>query len=433
MKPQAEAPFVIALNLTQRCNLACDHCYLDAKVLKEGATDELTTDEIKAVLDDIATLSPECMIVLTGGEPLLRPDIEELAAHASAQGLMVVVGSNGILLTPERVETLKQAGVAGIGISLDSLVPEKHDAFRGRKGAWDKTMASIDACVAGNLAFQLHFSVTDDTADEFDDMVAFARDVGAMVLNVFFLVCTGRGEKYTDISPEKYEQVLRGVVHAARNEKRLMVRAKCAPHFKRIAMEIDPNWPITMAHGYDAGGCLAATRYARVTPNGEVTPCPYIEASVGSVRHTSFSELWHDAPMFQAMRAPKLEGRCGVCEYTKLCGGCRARPLARDGNLMGEDFLCNYQPSGGAVVEPMPQIRSTFPWTPEAEARLERVPAFVRRFVKSRAEDYAREHGAQAVTATHLHTLARRRFGENGPPGLPSGSALGAASRDGKP
>ena len=151
MRPQAEAPFIIALNLTQRCNLACDHCYLDAKVLKEGATDELSTDELRSVLDDIAALSPECMVVLTGGEPLMRPDIEDLAAHASAQGLMVVVGSNGILLTPQRVATLRQSGVAGIGISLDSLVPEKHDTFRGRKGAWDKTMASIDACVAGNL------------------------------------------------------------------------------------------------------------------------------------------------------------------------------------------------------------------------------------------------------------------------------------------
>jgi MoaA/NifB/PqqE/SkfB family radical SAM enzyme len=232
MKTKADPPFLIALNLTQRCNLACDHCYLDAKILKEGSTDELDTGEIKSVLSDIAALSPECMVVLTGGEPLLRRDIEELAAHASARGLMVVIGSNGLMLTPKRVESLKRACVAGIGISLDSLVPEKHDVFRGRKGAWEKTMAAIDACVAGGLAFQLHFSVTDDTADEIDDMVAFARDAGAMVLNVFFLVCTGRGEKYTDISPEKYEQVLRRVAHAAREEKRLMVRAKCAPHFK---------------------------------------------------------------------------------------------------------------------------------------------------------------------------------------------------------
>jgi radical SAM protein with 4Fe4S-binding SPASM domain len=426
MIPKAEAPFLIALNLTQRCNLACDHCYLDAKILKDGATTELTTDEIKSVLDDIAALSPECMVVLTGGEPLLRRDIEDLAAHASAQGLMVVVGSNGLLLTAERVETLKHAGVAGIGISLDSLVPEKHDAFRGRKGAWDKTMASIDACVAGGLPFQLHFSVTDDTADEIDDMVAFARDAGAMVLNVFFLVCTGRGEKYTDISPEKYEQVLRRVAHAARNEKRLMVRAKCAPHFKRIAMEIDPDWPITSAHGYDAGGCIAATRYARITPEGDVTPCPYMDTSVGSIRDTSFAEIWHDAPMLRAMRAPKLEGRCGVCEYQKLCGGCRARPLARDGNLMGEDYLCTYQPTGGAVIHPLGQRSAALDWTDEAETRIARVPGFVRRMVRQRAEEYVRGEGRAQVTADDLALLAKRRFGDAGPPSFPQPDRIGS-------
>ena len=418
MTTKAEPPYLVALNLTRRCNLACDHCYLDAKVMKEGSTDEMTTDEIKSVLDDIASLSPECMVVLTGGEPLLRRDIEEIAAHASALGLMVVIGSNGLLLTAERVESLKRAGVAGIGISLDSLIPEKHDAFRGRKGAWDKTMAAIDACVAGGLAFQLHFSVTDDTAGEIDDMVAFARDAGAMVLNVFFLVCTGRGEKYSDISPEKYEQVLRRVAIAARNEKRLMVRAKCAPHFKRIAIEIDPDWAITSAHGYDAGGCLAATRYARITPEGEVTPCPYMETSAGSVRATPFSEIWRDAPVFQALRAPKLEWRCGVCEYRILCGGCRARPLARDGNLMGEDTLCAYQPAGGAVIRPLAPRSDTLDWSDEATARIARVPGFVRRMVRQRAEAYVRGEGRAQVTADDLALLARRRFGDAGPPAL---------------
>lgn len=418
---KADPPFLIALNLTQRCNLSCDHCYLDAKILKEGATDELSTAEIKAVLGDIAVLSPDCMVVLTGGEPLLRRDIEELAAHASALGLMVVIGSNGLTLTRKRVASLKRAGVAGIGLSLDSLVPEKHDAFRGRKGAWHKTMAAIDACVAGGLAFQLHFSVTDGTADEIDDMVAFAREAGAMVLNVFFLVCTGRGEKYTDISPGKYEQVLRRVAHAARAEKRLMVRAKCAPHFKRIAMEIDPDWPITAAHGYDAGGCIAATRYARITPEGDVTPCPYMDTPVGSVRDTPFAEIWQDAPMLRAMRAPKLEGRCGVCEFQKLCGGCRARPLARDGNLMGEDYLCTYQPRGGAVIAPLGPLADTLDWTDEAEARIARVPGFVRRMVRHRAEAHVRGEGRSQVTGEDLAFLARRRFGDAGPPRPGSG------------
>ncbi len=411
-----EAPFLVALNLTKRCNLACAHCYLDAATLKHGTSNELSTSEVKAVLDDIASLSDECMVVLTGGEPLVRRDIEELAAYAGSLGLMVVVGSNGILLDDKRIESLKVAGVAGIGISLDSLVPEKHDMFRGRTGAWSKTMAAIDACRKSGMAYQLHFSVTNDTAGEIEDMIDFAREAGAMVLNVFFLVCTGRGEKYTDISPENYDKVLRRVVQAAHNEKRLMVRAKCAPHFKRMAMELDPTWPITAAHGYEAGGCLAATRYARVTPEGEVTACPFIETSVGSVRNEGFAHLWREAPMFNEMRKPTLEGRCGACEYSKLCGGCRARPLARDGNLMGEDYLCLYEPQGGAVIEPMPAHKATLEWTDEAIERIGRVPGFIRRLARSRAEDYVREQGRTVVTAQDLSTLAKRRFGDAGPP-----------------
>ncbi|MDH3667946.1 MAG: SPASM domain-containing protein [Paracoccaceae bacterium] len=183
-------------------------------------------------------------------------------------------------------------------------------------------------------------------------------------------------------------------------------------------MEIDPDWPITSAHGYDAGGCIAATRYARITPEGNVTACPYMEEPAGSVREKPFSEIWRDAPVLQALRAPKLEGRCGVCEYQKLCGGCRARPLARDGNMMGEDFLCTYQPSGGAVIDPMGPVAAGLRWTEDAEARIARVPGFVRRMVRRRAEDYVRGEGRAQVTADDLAYLARRRFGESGPPGF---------------
>jgi radical SAM protein with 4Fe4S-binding SPASM domain len=412
----ADAPYLIALNLTERCNLACEHCYLDARVLKEGAVEELDTAELKRVLCEIAEVGPEAMVVLTGGEPMLRRDLPELARHASGLGLMVVVGTNGMLLRPDRIMELQEAGVAGVGISVDSLRPAQHDDFRGKKGAWIKTMQGIDACKDAGMPFQIHFSATDETADEIDDMVAFARDAGAMVLNVFFMVCTGRGEKYSGISPEKYDHVLRRVAKAAKQEKRLMVRAKCAPHFKRIAIEMDPEWPITAAHGYDAGGCIAATRYARITPTGDVTPCPYMENSAGSVKEKSFAEIWHDAPVLNALRAPKLEGRCGACEFKILCGGCRARPLAMDGNMMGEDSLCTYQPKGGAVITPLVPAGTTMRWSRDAEQHIARVPGFVRRMVRRRAEDYVRGEGRSEVTKDDLTLLAKRRFGDAGPP-----------------
>lgn len=409
------APYLVALNLTRRCNLGCAHCYLDAGMREGVGSDELSTDEVKGVIDDIADLSDECMIVLTGGEPLLRRDITDLAAHASGRGLMVVVGTNGLMLTEKRVAALQEAGVAGVGISLDSLDPEFHDNFRGAPGAWAKAMSGIDACRKAGLGFQLHFSVMEENAHEFIDMVDFARSSGAMVLNVFFLVCTGRGEKITNITVETYERVLREVTAAAHSEDRLMVRAKCAPHFKRMAQELDPDWAITSAQGYDAGGCLAGTRYCRVTPEGGITACPYIEEEAGSIRETAFAEIWRDAPMFEALRAPVLEGRCGACEYQKLCGGCRARPLARDGNLMGEDFLCGYEPKGGAVLEPGPVAALEVGWTAEAEKRLARVPSFVRRMVRGRAEAYVQEQSRDVVTADDLVLLAKNRFGDGGP------------------
>jgi len=414
----ADAPYLVALNLTQRCNLACDHCYLDARHLKEGGRDELSTADLRRILGEIAEVGPEAMVVLTGGEPTLRPDLGELAAHASGLGLMVVVGTNGMSLTPARVRKLQSDGVAGMGISVDSLTPEIHDDFRGLKGAWARTMAGIDACKDAGMPFQIHFSATDKTAGEIDDMVAFARESGAMVLNVFFMVCTGRGEKYSGISAEKYDAVLRRVARAARDEKRLMVRAKCAPHFKRIAIEMDPDWPITAAHGYDAGGCIAATRYARVTPNGDVTPCPYMENSAGSLKEQSFREIWQDAPVLNDLRAPRLEGRCGVCEFQKLCGGCRARPLAASGNMMGEDSLCTYQPQGGAVITPMMPEPGAMRWAEDAEEHIARVPGFVRRMVRRRAEDHVRSEGRHEVTKADLTLLAKRRFGDAGPPGF---------------
>jgi len=346
----------------------------------------------------------------------LRRDLPELAQHASNLGLMVVVGTNGMLLRPDRIRELQDAGVAGVGISVDSLRPEIHDNFRGKNGAWMKTMQGIDACIDAKMPFQIHFSATDETADEIDDMVSFARDAGAMVLNVFFMVCTGRGEKYSGISPEKYDHVLRRVAKAAKQEKRLMVRAKCAPHFKRIAIEMDPEWAITAAHGYDAGGCIAATRYARITPNGDVTPCPFMENSAGSVKTQSFVDIWHDAPVLNELRAPQLEGRCGACEFQILCGGCRARPLAMTGNMMGEDTLCTYQPQGGAIITPMVPTSGAMQWSMDAEAHLARIPGFVRRMVRRRAEDYVRSEGRGEVTKDDLTLLAKRRFGDAGPP-----------------
>ena len=420
-QPGANDLFLLAVNLTKRCNLACAHCYMDAETLKHGGHDELTTAEVRNLLTEIAGRSTETMVVLTGGEPLMRPDLEELLQHGSGLGLSMVVGTNGVALTDRRVQSLKAAGAMGAGISVDSLDPQKHDDFRGLPGAWEKTLNGIEACKRHGLPFQIHFSVTESNADEVPGMIDFARAAGARVLNVFFLICTGRGESMSDISPMTYEQVLTQLVEAQERSQDMLIRARCAPHYKRIAYQRNPDSTLTRAAGYEGGGCLAGINYCRITPQGGVTACPYIPDEGGSIRTSKFWDIWDQSHTFQELRNPALTGKCGNCEFQKLCGGCRARPLAMGGSLMDTDPWCVHMPNGSPVIQPLVEQPKNLTWSQEAEKRLARVPSFLRKMVKKRAESYAQEQGLHVVTEEHLATLAAKRFGSSGPsrPGKP--------------
>jgi len=415
----APALSLLAVNLTRRCNLACAHCYLDAQTLRRGDADELSTAEAQALLEDIAALGHGTLVVLTGGEPLLRKDLEALIRYGSALGLPIVVGTNGMLLSERRVRSLKSAGALGLGISLDSLDPGRHDRFRGRPGAWAKTVAGIERCRRHGVDFQLHFSVTRDNAHELPSMAEFARSCGARALNVFFLVCVGRARSVIDLGAEQYEKVLIELVKAQADYPDLIVRARCAPHYKRIAHQLQPQAAINRISGREGDGCIAGVHYARVNHRGGVTACPYIEGEVGSIRDTAFSTLWAHAEDFTRLRSPALGGKCGACEYRMLCGGCRARPVANGGGLMDADDLCSYRPHGGALVQPMTGDAGAAPqWTPEAEQRLSRVPVFLRVMVKKRAEAHVCGLGEDRVTVQHLSDMVAARFGSAGPPKL---------------
>lgn len=391
---------------------------MDAETRDCGGSDELSTDEVKGLLDEITSRSNETMVVLTGGEPLLRRDLDELVAHGSKLGLSMVVGTNGVLLDEQRVTSLKEAGAMGMGISLDSLDPTSHDNFRNCPGSWEKTLAGMEACRKHELPFQVHFSVTEKNAHEVQSMIDFTKATGAHVLNIFFLVCTGRGESMSDITPARYEEVLNQLVEAQAQTKDLIIRARCAPHFKRVAYQRNPESPLTRAQGYEGGGCLAGLHYCRITPEGAVTACPYIPDEDGSIRETGFWEIWDNAPTFELLRNPKLEGKCGECEFQQLCGGCRARPKAMGGTLMDADPWCGYQPEGGAVIQPLKEEHcDQVTWSPEAEQRLSRVPGFLRKMVRKRAESYVRDLGESIITTEHMATLASNRFGGK-PPGM---------------
>ena len=414
-------PYLIALNLTKRCNLRCAHCYLDATTRAGGGADELSTQEVYTLLEQMAVVNKHSIVVVTGGEPLTRPDILHIARKAVSLGFMVVFGTNGMLIDDPLAKELVGIGVMGMGISVDSIEPGKHNAFRGLPGAWERTMEGIDACKRNGLQFQIHFSVSPMNYQEVPAMVAFTHNLGARVLNLFFLVCTGRGEEMTDITPAQYEEVLTHLVDIQKQYPEMLVRARCAPHFKRIAYERDPNSPITKATGYMGGGCLAGANYARITPEGNLTPCPYMPLSAGNVREISFVDLWERSEVFDSFREPKLKGKCADCEYTDICGGCRARPYADHGDWLDADEWCLYTPKGGPKVKvseigvDMTPESFAVQWTDEAAARFNRVPYFMRSMVKKSVEAKARERGLTSITPEFMEELRKARFGNDKP------------------
>lgn len=395
MGPQ---PYLIAVNLTRRCNLACAHCYMDAQQRLAATADELKAEELFDLFRDIGARAPGTILVLTGGEPLLHPRLEDLVRSGAASGLRIVLGTNGVLLTEDKALRLKAAGLEGVGISLDSVRGNAHDTFRGMPGAFARSSEAVRICRRIGLHAQIHFTITRGNRGELKAAVEMAKDLGAGIINFFFLICVGRGEGAMDLSPSEYEASLREIASLQKSTKGIMVQTRCTPHFKRILHEADPDSPFTRAVGYDGGGCPAATHYCRVTPRGEVTPCPYMELSAGSIRAGGFWKVWDDSRLFASMRKPELlEGRCGGCEYKLLCGGCRARALVQ-GNLMGEDPNCEYEPKGGVTVaireaDARPAKGGKVDWTPEAEERLARMPIFLRSVVKKKLEERARSEG----------------------------------------
>ena len=407
---------LVAINLTRRCNLACAHCYLDASTLRDCGDNELTTDEVCQLLHDIVACGESTMVVLTGGEPLVRRDLEEIISYGTRLGLVMVVGTNGMMLTERRVASLKRAGLLGAGISVDSLDADKHDKFRGQSGAWKKTMAGIEQCRRQQLSFQLHFSVTDNNADEIPAVIDFASSSGARILNFFFLVCTGRGSAFADITAARYEHVLGEIIQAQKNHPELIIRPRCAPHFKRIAFQQNPESPLNRISGNEGDGCIAGTHYCRITPEGGITACPYIEDEVGNIRQQSFAEIWNNSEYFGRLRQPNLKGACGSCEFRKLCGGCRARPVAAGNDLMDADPWCTYVPTGNALIEPLADMAALdIHWSSQAENRLAKVPSFLQKMIRKRAEAYVAELGEREVTTDHLKILSARRFGSNMP------------------
>lgn len=401
----APLPFLISWNITKRCNLKCEHCYLDAAEL-EGR-DETSSAQARSIIDSIAELNKDAMLILTGGEPLLRPDLPELASYASGLGLTVVVGTNGTLLDDQSVATLVESGVKGAGISLDSVESGYHDRFRGTTGAWERTLSGIEALKRHGVDFQVQLTVTRENRNDVPELIRFAHSHGARAVNIFFLVCTGRGQSMTDLKPHEYEKVLEYLADAEDEfEGRIMVRARCAPHFLRVASKRNPDSAVLKG---ETSGCIAGTGYLRISPEGFVTACPYIPPgdSTSNLKDRSLGDIWFNDPAFLTLRNPKYNGRCSECEYNDICGGCRARSLASSGDIMGEDPWCEYEPKGKDAARP-PAAGFSPEWTTEAEERLAKVPGFLRSMVRKGVERYAKAKGMREITPEVMSELKKR-------------------------
>jgi radical SAM protein with 4Fe4S-binding SPASM domain len=450
-------PYVVSWNLTYRCNLACEHCYLDAGGTPQVGTEnfadrsELGTEECFRVIDEIAAFAPECVTILTGGEPLLRRDILDIVKRASERGLWVVVGTNGVKISENVARRLAEAGARGLSLSLDALDPDRHDRFRMVRGAWHNTVQGAEILNRTGLPFIVQTTAGAHNLGELDLIADFAHErLAAKVWNLYFLVPTGRGQFVSDISPAQYDDVLASLYRIQRKyERRMLVNAKCAPHYIKTMLE--HGLPPGRTYSGGAGGCPAGTHYMGIRPNGDVTPCPYLPVFAGSLRKASLTELWSSSDLFTGIRRrASLGGRCGACEMNGHCGGCRARAFGMTGDLMAEDPLCSHVPGkfagspfllarrspdeGGTLRAPaalsaMPieygaESPPTIAWDDAAAARMKKIPAFVRGMVVRAVEESCRRSGLDRVTVEELERIRSRMptpkiFGSMPPKSIP--------------
>jgi radical SAM protein with 4Fe4S-binding SPASM domain len=324
---------IIAWEVTAACNLSCEYCRASASASPDEA--ELSTEEALDFIDQVAPEKP--MIILSGGEPLLRPDLFDLAEYARDRGVRVSLATNGTLITPETVERIKRAGIKRVSVSLDGPSPETHDVTRG-PGSFDLSMRGIDN-LRGKVDFQINMTITKENLNEVGATMDLAERLGAVAFHLFFLVPTGRGSEDELVTPEEQDEILRWVAEESRNRK-IEVKVTCAPQYGRVIREV-----LTEAErkGMMGSACLAGTSFVFVSRTGDVCPCGYLPVVAGNVREESFPKIWESSPVFLDLRKRAPLGRCGGCDYRNVCGGCRARAYAKTGDYLESDPLCSYR------------------------------------------------------------------------------------------
>lgn len=339
---------LVAWELTRKCNLNCVHCRAGSE--RGPYPGELDTAKCLEILDQVGSLGKP-IVILTGGEPLMRDDVFELARYGTRAGLRMVMATNGTLLTPGIVQEMKESGIARASISIDGANEGQHDRFRQVPGAFNRAMEGINLLKEGGVEFQINTTVTRHNRDEIEDILGMAVRLGAAAHHLFLLVPTGRAKEMVnqEIDALEYEKLLHWF-YRMRDKVPIHLKATCAPHYYRILRQEAHarGEKVNMeTYGLDAvtRGCLGGTAFCFISHQGIVQPCGYLELDCGDVKKDPFDKIWRDSKIFNQLRDfSSYKGKCGRCEYTRVCGGCRARAFESTGDFLAEEPLCSYEP-----------------------------------------------------------------------------------------
>ncbi|MDK2847771.1 MAG: AdoMet-dependent heme synthase [Desulfuromonadales bacterium] len=354
---QQYLPKWIAWETTRRCNLQCIHCRCSSD--PDAPDGDFNTAEAFRLIDDICSVSRP-VLVLSGGEPLLRDDIFEIAAYGTEQGLRMCMATNGTLVTDEICRKMKSVGIRMVSLSLDGASAAVHDDFRRCVGAFDATVRAAATLRRNGLPFLINSSFTRRNQADIAATFQLAKKLGAVAWYLFMIVPTGRGEELLKelISGADYEEILAWHYRQERDERDILMRPTCAPHYYRIAPQMARQEGRRLERrslSFSTGGgkgCLAGQSICFIDAFGDLKPCSYFPRTVGNVKRSSFGKLWFDSPLLKELRNfDRYGGKCGVCEYLRVCGGCRARADAVHGDYLAEEPFCSYQPAKSAAAK----------------------------------------------------------------------------------
>ncbi len=341
----------IAWETTRRCNLRCVHCRSSSTLEAEGHPD-FSFEQARHILDDISSYADPVM-VLSGGEPLLRPDIFDIARYGSDKGLRMCLATNGTLVSDDICKKIIDSKIKMVSLSLDGARAETHDNFRNQVGAFDGTMKAIELFREYQIPFLVNSSFTTRNKDEVPRIFELVKTLGATAWYMFLIVPTGRGEDVMDeLIPEKlYNEILEWHYQVEKEETEILMRPTCAPHYYRIVRQKakEEGSPFKRRNlNFSTGGskgCLAGQLICLIDVDGEVLPCSYFPKSAGNIHQVPFKKIWEESELFLKLRDFKNYGdNCGRCEYVNVCGGCRARAYAMTGDYLAQEPFCSYIP-----------------------------------------------------------------------------------------